>query len=168
MSRPGPGRTLIALRTDLRPGDMGTVIRLHGIIHARECGFDPTFEAYVAGPLADFVKAADPRGRLWIADQDGEVVGCIAIVPASADTAQLRWFLVAPANRGQGLGRILLGQALDFARDQGFARVILWTVRGLDAAARLYQSAGFNLAEERPGRMGGQEVLEQKYALDLP
>jgi N-acetylglutamate synthase-like GNAT family acetyltransferase len=60
----------------------------------------------VAGPLAEFVKAASPRGRLWLAERDGRVVGCIAIVEADATTAQLRWFLVVPQERGAGLGGV--------------------------------------------------------------
>src|SRR5262249_23686772 len=54
-------------RTDLRPGDLGTIVRMHGVIYARERGFDPTFEAYVAGPLAEFVRSPSPRQRLWVA-----------------------------------------------------------------------------------------------------
>ena len=51
----------ITIRTDLRPGDFGAVISLHGILHGREFGFDATFEAYVAAPLAEFVQRASPR-----------------------------------------------------------------------------------------------------------
>src|SRR3974377_1394124 len=82
------------LRHDLKPGDLGQIVQLHGTIYARECGFDPTFEAYVAGPLAVFVRKHTDRDRLWIAEREGRVVGCIAIVGASANEAQLRWFLV--------------------------------------------------------------------------
>src|SRR4051812_22475694 len=130
---------MITLRTQLRAGDVGTVVRLHGIIHHAECGFDPTFEAYVAGPLAEFVKRGSPRERLWLADRDGQTVGCIAIVEASVrGVAQLRWFLVDASMRGQGLGTRLLGEALAFCRASGYSSVILWTVSTLEAAARLY------------------------------
>src|SRR5262249_32181441 len=96
------------LRTQLRPGDVGAIVRLHGVHYAREHGFDATFEAYVAKPLADFVLTPSPRQRLWLAETDGELVGCIAIVAASAAVAQLRWFLVIPEARGHGLGTRLL------------------------------------------------------------
>src|SRR5437867_7870156 len=97
---PGP----ITLRADLRPGDLGAVVSLHGLVYAREYGFDPTFEAYVAGPLAEFALRGSPRERLWLAERDGRLVGCAAVVAAAPQTAQLRWFLVDPAARGAGLG----------------------------------------------------------------
>lgn len=157
----------VTIRTNLKAGDVGTVIHLHGVIHADECGFDPTFEAYVAVPLADFIRAPSPRGRIWLAECDGQVVGCIAIVPVSEEVAQLRWFLVAPSARGAGLGRRLLDEALCFCRTCGFSRVILWTVSSLQTAARLYRNVGFRRTEEKSGHMWGVDVVEEKYELEL-
>src|SRR5215472_7259139 len=48
----------VTVRTYLKPGDIGAIVSLHGILYAGEYGFDPTFEAYVAGPLAEFVRSA--------------------------------------------------------------------------------------------------------------
>lgn len=155
----------VTIRTTLRTGDIGWVVQQHGFIHAAECGFDPTFEAYVAGPLADFVREASGRSRIWIAEKDGQNVGCIAIVAASEEVAQLRWFLVVPAARNLGLGRRLLEESLSFCREQGYRSVILWTVQSLAAAARLYLAAGFKKVEEKPGRRWGVDVIEEKYEI---
>src|SRR4051812_23185663 len=105
MPSSSPHDDSITLRTSLRPGDLGFVVYLHGAVYAKEYGFDPTFEAYVAGPMSEFVKAASPRERLWIAERGGRIVGCIAIVEAPGETAQLRWYLVTPEARGAGLGK---------------------------------------------------------------
>jgi GNAT superfamily N-acetyltransferase len=156
-----------SIRTNLKPGDLGALVHLHGAIYANEHGFDPTFEAYVAGPLSEFVLSASRRERLWIAEDDGHIVGCIAIVTASQTTAQLRWFLVVPDARGAGLGKRLLAEAVTFCKESGDRSVILWTVSALKAAARLYQSAGFRKVEEKPGRMWGVDVVEEKYELPL-
>jgi GNAT superfamily N-acetyltransferase len=157
----------ITVRTELAPGDLGAVIRLHGVVYAREHGFDPTFEAYVAGPLAEFVCRRTDRDRLWIAERGGHVVGCIAIVGASAQEAQLRWFLVDPSARGRGLGTGLLREAVAFCRRCRYGTVFLWTVSALAAAARLYRSVGFEKVEERPGQRWGVRVVEEKYVLAL-
>jgi N-acetylglutamate synthase-like GNAT family acetyltransferase len=158
----------ISIRTSLRPGDLGFIVHLHGLVHARECGFNPTFEAYVAAPLAEFVlRMPSERERLWIAERDGHIVGCIAIVAASSEQAQLRWFLVDPTARGVGLGTLLLTEAMTFSEMHGYRRVFLWTVDALTAAARLYQHAGFAKVEERSGRRWGVEIVEQRYELNL-
>jgi ribosomal protein S18 acetylase RimI-like enzyme len=157
----------VTLRTELRPGDLGRIILLHGTVYARECGFDHTFEAYVAGPLAEFARAVSSRERLWLAERDGVLVGCIAIVAAAPRTAQLRWFLVDPSARGAGLGRRLLDEALAFSKQCGYDTVILWTVSALTAAAHLYRSVGFRKTAEKPGRMWGVEVVEEKYEMRL-
>jgi ribosomal protein S18 acetylase RimI-like enzyme len=155
------------VRHDLRPGDLGAVVQLHGTVYARECGFDSTFEAYVAGPLADFVRAPAPCQRLWLAERDGRLVGCIAIVAASEQEAQLRWFLVDSSARGLGLGKRLLQEAVAFSQQCGYVSILLWTVSALETAARLYRAAGFVKVEEKPGRQWGVDVVEEKYVLGL-
>jgi GNAT superfamily N-acetyltransferase len=157
----------IVLRTDVRPGDLGMIVYLHGVTYARERGFDCTFEAYVAEPLAAFVRSKSPRERLWIAERDGRMVGCVAIVAASAETAQLRWLLVEPSARGAGLGKRLLEEAITFCKASGYADVILWTESALTAAAVLYRAAGLQKTEEKPGRMWGVDLVEEKYELRL-
>lgn len=166
LSTPPPG---LAVRHDLRPGDVGRIVERHGTLYARECGFDVTFEAYVAGPLARFALERAERERLWIAERadDGRFAGCIAMVAtASPAEAQLRWFLVEPDTRGTGLGRWLLAEALAFARESGYETVRLWTVNGLLAAAHLYRAAGFVKVEEKPGAWGAP-VMEEMYRLRI-
>jgi GNAT superfamily N-acetyltransferase len=157
----------VTIRTDLRPGDLGAVVSLHGHLYAREHGFDMTFEAYVAGPLAELALRNSDRERLWLAERGGRLVGCVAIVAASAGVAQLRWYLVDPAARGAGLGTRLLNEAVAFSRRCGYRQVILWTVSALTGAARLYRAAGFRLVEEAPRRAWGVDVVEERYELAL-
>jgi ribosomal protein S18 acetylase RimI-like enzyme len=157
----------ITLRTSLKPGDLGAIVAMHGILYEREYGFDATFEAYVAGPLAEFVRTGSLRERLWIAERAGRIIGCIAIVAATPEIAQLRWFLVDPSARGAGLGKRLLDEAIRFSQECRYGSIILWTVSALGAAAHLYQSAGFRKMEEKPGRIWGVEVVEEKYERTL-
>jgi ribosomal protein S18 acetylase RimI-like enzyme len=157
----------IALRTDLRSDDLQPIIDLHGAVYAKECGWNTTFEGYVAGPLMAFAKRPSPRSRIWLAERGGTLVGCISIVEATVEDAQLRWFVVAPSERGKGLGKHLLSEALAFARAQGYARVFLWTEASLKAAAGLYGQAGFRKIEERPGWKWGANVVEEKWEMPL-
>ena len=156
------------LRHDLRPGDLGTVLRMHGVLYAAEYGFNHIFESYVAETLAGLGRTYRPdRDRLWLAERDGQVVGTVAIVGREAGAAQLRWLLVRPEARGLGLGRRLVAEALDFCRAGGYASVFLWTVSALDEAARLYVSCGFRKTETLPPTRWGVEVIEERYDLAL-
>jgi GNAT superfamily N-acetyltransferase len=156
------------IRSDLRPGDIGQILYLHGIHYRPEHGWDQTFEGYVAAGLAEFALGYDPsRDRLWLAEAGGEAVGCIAIVGHEEGRAQLRWFLVLPAYQGRGLGRRLLAEALAFCRERGFLSVFLWTVAGLPAAAHLYESAGFRPVAEKTHELWGDTLTEVRYELAL-
>jgi GNAT superfamily N-acetyltransferase len=157
----------VTIRCNLKPGDIGSVIHLHGTLYAAEQGWDHTFEAYVAGPLAEFAKSSTDRERIWLIEKDGRVAGSIAIVEASRAEAQLRWYLLHPDLRGYGLGRRLLETALTFCRERGYSSVFLWTVSALTAAAKRYHAAGFQLTEEQTDNLWGATVTEQRYALRL-
>lgn len=157
----------IRIRNDLRPGDIGAVTRLHGLVYSSEYGWDYTFEAYVAGPLAEFARAHTEGDRIWIVEHDGEIGGSIGIVDAGSGDAQLRWFVLEPRLRGLSLGKKLLDEAIAFAVSAGYSRLSLWTVSVLVAAARLYVAAGFELTVEHTTVRWGQEVTEQRYELVL-
>src|SRR5476649_75059 len=101
----------VSFRTDVTPDDLQKIIDLHGSVYAAECGWNVTFKAYVAGPLITAARGLSPRSRIWVAERDGQLVGCIGIIEISKDVAQLRWFLVAPNFRGKGLGKRLLSEA---------------------------------------------------------
>jgi GNAT superfamily N-acetyltransferase len=158
----------VTIRRLDRPGDLGWVVQAHGELYADELGWGTPFEALVARIVADFAGIADPdREAAWIAELDGRRVGSVLCVREDERTARLRLLLVDPDARGHGLGRQLVTCCVDFARDAGYARLVLWTNEPLAAARRLYLDAGFTLTGEERHREFGAEVLGQSYALDL-
>lgn len=154
------------LRNDLRPGDLGAIVSLHGILYARECGFDSTFEAYVARYLGEFVAARTERDRLWIAESEGRLVGSIATLSHSGKDAQLCWFLVDPSARSLGLDRRLLHEAVAFCRYWEYEYVFLWNVSVLTTVSCLLRSVGFEKVEERPSKRWGVPLVEELYVLN--
>ncbi|MEH6571488.1 MAG: GNAT family N-acetyltransferase [Halioglobus sp.] len=157
----------IKIRSDLRVGDIGYITYLHGILYAREYNYDHTFEAYVAEPLSQFARRSNPRERIWIVENNSEVLGSIAICESSATEAQLRWFLLSPSLRGEGIGKKLIDLALEFSRSQHYESVSLWTVKGLEAAKALYLSFGFSLEQDIEHEVWGALHTEQKYTKSL-
>lgn len=152
------------------PGTIGRIAELHGLYYARHWRFGPFFEARVARDLGEFMsRHDDSRDGLWTAQCDGRVEGAIAIdgLHAEARAAHLRWFIAGDALRGSGVGTQLLDTALAFCRKRGYHAVELWTFAGLDAARRLYERAGFALAEEYNGTQWGEPLREQRFVLTL-
>jgi GNAT superfamily N-acetyltransferase len=155
----------LALRHDLRPGELGALVSLHGTVYARECGFDSTFEADIARLLGEFIHARTELDRLWIAEWEGRLVGSIAIVSHSERDAQLCWLLVDPSARSLGLGRRLITEAIAFCRHRGYEYVFLRNVRGLTAASHLFQAVGFEKVAERATDRWGVDMVEEWYVL---
>jgi DNA-binding MarR family transcriptional regulator/GNAT superfamily N-acetyltransferase len=156
----------ISIRQGYHPGVIGRAVDMHARHYGRTAGFGRFFERRVAAELAEFAGRLDRTGNgLWVALHHGAVVGTVAIdgEDLGHGIAHLRWFIVDDAQRGAGIGRALLAQAMEFCDRHGFAETHLWTFRGLEAARRLYESHGFALVHESQGNQGGAEVIEQKY-----
>jgi DNA-binding MarR family transcriptional regulator/N-acetylglutamate synthase-like GNAT family acetyltransferase len=151
-----------------RPGDMGSVVHMHGRLYSQEYNWDDTFEALVAQIVSDFINNLDPvRERAWIAEMDGEVVGSVFCVKAAEDTAKLRLLLVDPRARGYGLGTRLVIECIRFARKAGYKKMVLWTNSCLLEARHIYDKLGFKLMESEAHRSFGYDLVGENWELSL-
>jgi GNAT superfamily N-acetyltransferase len=159
-------RAAISIHRGYLPGCIGRITELHARFYAAHAGFGLYFEGKVARELAAFCTRYDvTRDGLWLAQQDDQIEGAVAVDGSHADTegAHLRWFITSDALRGSGAGTQLLTQALAFCDVRGYRKVYLWTFEGLHAARHLYEKNGFRLAQQQPGRQWGTEVVEQRF-----
>ena len=151
-----------------RAGDMGRVVQLHGELYAREFGYDNRFEALVAGIVAQFVDHFDAqRERCWIAEMDGEAVGCVFLVRKSPKVAKLRLLVIHPKARGRGLGRRLTRACIRFARGAGYRKIVLWTQSHLAAARAIYSAEKFRKTMSRKHYSFGKHLTAETWELAL-
>jgi DNA-binding MarR family transcriptional regulator/N-acetylglutamate synthase-like GNAT family acetyltransferase len=163
---PPPEERLVTRRP--RAGDYGWVIARHGALYSEEYGWDESFEALVARIVADYMEGHDAaRERAWIAELDGEPVGCVFCVKKDERSAKLRLLLVETRARGRGIGTRLVDECLCFARNAGYQRVTLWTNDVLDDARRIYERAGFELTASEAHRSFGHDLVGQDWEREL-
>jgi GNAT superfamily N-acetyltransferase len=101
---------------------------------------EPVDEDQLADPQKHFL---DVGGQIFVALQDGQVIGTCAVLPHGADELELAKLTVASEFRGQGIARRLVERCLAYAREQNVRRVMLVSNSQLRAALQLYESFGF-------------------------
>ena len=160
----------ITVRRELRPGDLGEIIRLHGVLYPREYDLSPNMERHVALAVTTAVEHGWPEnGAVWILERDGEFAGSIALTDEGDGLAALRWFLFDPSVRGLGFGRRLVGELVAEAEKRGFERIWLETLAILTTAAHIYTDHGFVCVSEQLGPpWGDPDVPYRGYELILP
>lgn len=88
---------------------------------------------------ADYEAHIHGRGRTWVAELAGQVLGFSS---ADGDTATIWALFVDPEHEGRGLGRLLLAPALAWLWARGAAEVGLDTAPGT-RAERFYRAGGW-------------------------
>jgi GNAT superfamily N-acetyltransferase len=158
----------ISVRNELRAGDLGRIIALHGECYDALPGFGLTFEAYVARTIAEYILDAGTKGRIWMAERAGQLIGCTAIVLRDKNRGQLRWVLVDQSARGLGLGKRLVNDALHYCRNTSCKEVFLETTDGLPESQALYDALGFKIVSHESEKLwdGVRPLIHMKLEIN--
>lgn len=82
-------------------------------------------------------------GEFWVVEENGAIRATAAVM-LHEDAGELKSLYVHPSLRRQGWGRRLTNLAMDYARQQGKSKMILWSDTRFEDAHRLYRSMGFH------------------------
>lgn len=89
-------------------------------------------------------KYSRPDGRLYLANIDGQPVGCIALRKIGDGICEMKRLYLRDAARGHGLGKELIEKIIADARELGYAKMRLDTYPPkMGKAVSLYESHGF-------------------------
>lgn len=88
-------------------------------------------------------EVSEGRGAFLVAYRNGVPVGCGAVRRLDPSTAELKRMYVVPAERGRGIGRLILENLEAEARRLGVRRLVLETGSRLEAALTLYRGSGY-------------------------
>lgn len=120
----------IQIVSGYRAGMIGRIAEMHGTYYYENYNFGPFFEGKVATNLAEFSnRLYKDSNNIWLAIKNNKIVGSVAIdgEDLGNSEAHLRWFILSDDCRGQGIGKKLLKEAINFCDQKQFSAVQLWT-----------------------------------------
>lgn len=97
------------------------------------------------------------RAILWVAEEDGRVIGCCGVYPTPGlpqGWCEIVKFYVDNQARGKGAGRMLFLKSLESAKEMGYQTAYLETFTAFANAAGMYRRLGFNDLKQQMGNSG--------------
>lgn len=88
-----------------------------------------------------------PTGAFFLAEWDGEFVGCVGLRTFDPDACEMKRLYVSPSARGHGVGRALAEAIVGEARRLGYRSMRLDTLPSMREAQGLYAALGFGPIE---------------------
>jgi dephospho-CoA kinase len=127
-----------------------------GIVHVlntivREQRFTALDRELTLEEEREYLSRRGPREAIFVAERDGHIVGFQGVDPfmpaigSMSHVAQMGTY-VLPSCRGQGIGQQLFAASCDFARRQGYRKIVIYVRAGNSQAQAFYQRLGFEMA----------------------
>jgi GNAT superfamily N-acetyltransferase len=138
-------------------------------------GYDVPDEVFHEVSPVERWRPGQAAGTIWVAE-DAPGGALIAFLAATrhGDRLHIDEFAVLSAHQGQGLGRRMLTQVIDWARREGLGAVSLTTFRSVPWNGPFYRSCGFedwtdDLAADVAAEMarGAAHGLKDRCAMRL-
>lgn len=120
-----------------------------------------SFDEELKDPLK---KYGLPDGDLMLAYWNDEVAGCIALTKMKdGGSCEMKRLYVKPEFRKNKIGRVLIEESLNSAKERNYKRMRLDTFQKLQAAVHLYQQYGFeNISAYYNNPLSGVVYMEKK------
>lgn len=99
----------------------------------------------LADPSESLVKQYIERGECYIAEINGETIGVYVLLPTKPDTVELVNIAVAEHYHGRGVGKALVLDAIQRAKQKEFKIIEVGTGNSSISQLALYQKCGFRI-----------------------
>lgn len=162
-------KPVVRIETGYRPGFLARCLQMHMDFYYPMVAWGRAFETSLARDFGQIMDRLDtnPNDQIWAAVREPmvpggkeEIVGtilmdghCVGLVDADglgqSGVAHIRGFIVDEDARGLGVGKKLMDALMQFVKERGFEKVVLYTMGALTAAVHLYRSHGFTVEEDK-------------------
>lgn len=155
------------------PADFPEVRRITRDAYLRAGHFAPD-HPYMA--VLEDVEPRAEHGQVWVADAAGRVVAAVTLTFAGQPYSEIaqdgelefRMLAVDPAHQGGGVGRAVVREIVEHARQlPGIGAISITSATFMERAHALYESLGFRRAPERDWYVPGEDVLLWVFRLEL-
>jgi putative acetyltransferase len=120
-----------------------SIVRELFLEYATSLGFSLCFQDFdkeLAGLPSEY---APPDGCLFLALDDTNAIGCVALRKLDEGICEMKRLYVKPSGRGKGLGKKLVDAVIKEALKIGYTKMRLDTIPKMKEAITLYRSIGF-------------------------
>ena len=163
----GSGTGGFVIRNKLKPGDLGGLIQLYGLIIHQKLGAAEPFEYEFAKILTNFALGKEPREKIWVLEQEGQIRGSILVVWSSEEIAEIKYFFLHYDQRGREFEYQLLRGALEFAKSFG-GKSIITTPKLLGIGeVNIFDEFGFKKLEKSKVSPAKSHEMHSQIILNL-
>lgn len=99
----------------------------------------------LADPAREIVEEYVQRGECFIAEIEQQTIGVYVLLPTRPETVELVNVAVAEGQRGRGIGKSLVLNAISVAKINGYKTIEIGTGNSSVGQLVLYQKCGFRI-----------------------
>lgn len=107
----------------------------------------------------------EPGGNIFFVKENDRILGTVALMKMEEGVFELTKMAVSPDARGKNIGQQLMQFALDYAKKQGWERLIIYSNRKLENAIHIYKKFGFKEIPIEQNNPYGRGDIKMKLEL---
>lgn len=85
----------------------------------------------------------EPGGNIFFVKEDNHIIGTVALMKMEDGIFELTKMAVTPESQGKKIGQKLMEHTLEYAKNQGWKKLIIYSNRKLENAIYIYKKYGF-------------------------
>ena len=123
--------------------------------------FNLDVEHEVQFTMKNLDKFAEPDGRLFLVETDGQIAGTISLRKIRRNCGEIKRMYVRPQFRGKKIGTLMIDEVIKVSKNNGYSDLYLDTAQFMSSAVSLYKKFGFQETEPYPESLNPEGYWEK-------